>query len=254
VEWCAAAIKDWRASCRLRLNDGNRSHLAQQPLPLIFSSSSASILTCHAIIVVRDLGVFVDAELTFCEHVRRVTNNCFFQVHRLRQIQKHVNRQVMKQTMHAFVISSLDYCNSILAGLPKGLLSQLQWVQNAAATLVLGLQPCVHIEPALFELHWLPVHLRTDYKLCLLMHSATVQCCPRYTDIFQTTMHHLADKDYVPLRIHFHTYLVPPTFTKFGEWHFQWLVHQFRTLCQQTFGTLQTSLSSVISRFKDSPF
>jgi len=99
--------------------------------------------------VVPDLGVFVDAELTFREHVRRVTSSCFFQLRRLRQIWKHVNRQVMKQFVHPFVISRLDYCNSILAGLPKGLISQLQWVQNSASRLVLGLQPRDHIKPAL---------------------------------------------------------------------------------------------------------
>jgi len=94
----------------------------------------------------------------------------------------------MKQLVHTFVISRLDYCNSILAGLPQDLLSQLQRVQNAAASFVLGLQPRDHIKPVLFELHWLPVHLRIDYKLCLLMHSATIQCCPRYiSDIVQTT-------------------------------------------------------------------
>ena len=56
----------------------------------------------------------------------------------------------MKQSVHAFVISRLDYCNSILAGLSKGLLSQLQRVQNAAARLVLGLQPRDHVKPALY--------------------------------------------------------------------------------------------------------
>ena len=96
---------------------------------------------------VLDLGVFVDAELTFREHDRRVTSSCFFQLRRLRQIRKHVNRQVMKQLVHAFVISRLHYCNSILAGLPKGLISQLQRVQNSAARLVLGLQPRDHIKP-----------------------------------------------------------------------------------------------------------
>jgi len=75
--------------------------------------------------VVRNLGVFIDAELTFREHVRRITSSCFFQLRRLRQIRKHFNRQVMKQLVHAFVISTLDYCNCILAGLPKGLISQL---------------------------------------------------------------------------------------------------------------------------------
>jgi len=47
---------------------------------------------------------------------------------------------------------------------------------------------CDHIKLALFELHWLPVHFRIESKLCLLMHSATVQCCPSYiSDIVQTT-------------------------------------------------------------------
>ena len=55
------------------------------------------------------------------------------------QMRKHVNRQVMKQLVDASVISRLDYCNSILAGLLQCLRSQLQRVQNAAAVLVLRL-------------------------------------------------------------------------------------------------------------------
>jgi len=35
----------------------------------------------------------------------------------------------------AIGVSRLDYCNSILAGLAKGLLSQLQRAHNAAARL-----------------------------------------------------------------------------------------------------------------------
>jgi len=104
--------------------------------------------------------------------VNVLDSSCFFQMRRLRQIRNHVNRRVMKQLVRAFVISRLDYCNSILAGLPKCLLSQLQRVQNAI----------------LFELHWLPVHLNIEYRMYLLMHSATVRCCPSYIrDLVQTT-------------------------------------------------------------------
>jgi len=109
--------------------------------------------------VVRDLGVYTDMELTFREHVRRVTISCFFHLRRLRQIHKHVNRQVIKQLVYAFVISRLDYCNGILASLPINLLRRLHWAQNAATRLVFGLKSCDHIKPALYELHWLPVHL-----------------------------------------------------------------------------------------------
>jgi len=66
--------------------------------------------------------------------------------------------------------------------------------------------------------------------------------------LFRPLLHHLADKDYVPLQIHFHTQFHWPT-PSLENARFQWLVHQSGTLCQQTFGTLQTSLnSSVISR------
>ena len=142
MEQCIAAIKDC-ASRRLKLNDGKTEvillgtrprlqHLAGVDLNLSVGSDIIRPST-----VVRDLGVFVDAELTFREHVRRVTSSCFFQQRCLRHIRKHVRRQVMKQLVLAFVISRLDYCNSILAGLPKGLISQLQRVQNSAARLVL---------------------------------------------------------------------------------------------------------------------
>jgi len=93
-------------------------------------------------------------------------------------------------------------------------------LKECSLRLVLGLQPCDHIKPALFELHWLPVHLRINYNLCLLMHSATVQCWPRYiSDIIQTTA---ASSRRQGLRSSVDTfsYTVPLTFTTFGEWAF----------------------------------
>jgi len=97
VEQCVAATKDWCASRRLKLNDGKTEviwlrtrprlqHLAGFDLNLSVGSDIIRPST-----VVRDLGMFVDAELTFREHVRRVTSSCFFQLLRLRQIRKYVS-------------------------------------------------------------------------------------------------------------------------------------------------------------------
>ena len=49
------------------------------------------------------------------------------------------------------LITRLDYCNSILTGLPKEVYAES--LQNAAARLVPGLQPRDHIKPALSELY-----------------------------------------------------------------------------------------------------
>ena len=68
------------------------------------------------------------------------------------------------------MLSKLDYCNAILAGLPKTTIAPLQRAQNAAARLVARLGPRDHVSNALRDLHWFPVQHRITYKLCLLMH------------------------------------------------------------------------------------
>jgi len=83
--------------------------------------------------VVRDLGVLTDAQLTLQQHVRKLTSSCFFHLRRIREVRKYVNRQVLKHLVHAFIISRLDYCNSILAFWPKCTAPATSSLKNAAA-------------------------------------------------------------------------------------------------------------------------
>jgi len=86
----------------------------------------------------------------------------------------------MARLVLSLVITRIDYCNAVLAGLPASSLAPLQRVQNAAARLVLGLDRRVHITPALKRLHWLPVKYRVMFKLATQMHRCLHRCCPVY--------------------------------------------------------------------------
>ena len=88
----------------------------------------------------------------------------FSHLRRLRQIRNCVSREVMAQLVMSLVISLLDYCNSMLCGLPASSLVPLQRVQNVAARLVLNLDRQSHITSALQQLHWLPVKFRIIFK------------------------------------------------------------------------------------------
>jgi len=85
-----------------------------------------------------------------------------------------------KPLIQAFVSCCLDYCNSLLYGVPDSLIRKLQSVQNAAACLTTGARWCDHITQVLQQLHWLPVRRRVDYKVACLVHQSLSGHAPRY--------------------------------------------------------------------------
>jgi len=150
------------------------------------------------------------------EHVSKVASSCFYQLRRLRQIRLLVGLEVTAQLVSAFILSRLDYCNSVLAGLPRCSTEPLQRVLNAAARLVLNLRLHKHITPALQQLHWLPIDYRIIYKLCLIMHLVHTSRAPQYlSDCVQTVARSsrrpgLRSSDTA-------AYVKPRCRTKFGE-------------------------------------
>ena len=148
------------------------------------ASSDCSLLVGGNIIkpstTVRDLGVLLDSELSLKQHVNRVVSSCYYHIRRLRQVSHCVGQDVMKQLASSFILSRLDYCNSILAGLPKSTIATLQRVQNAAARMVLNLRPRESVSDGLRQLHWLPIESRIQFKLCLLMHLIHTGRSPLY--------------------------------------------------------------------------
>ena len=183
---CAIAVSNWCASKRLQLNAKKTEVLwfgtavglrKVDPADRCLTIGSDVI---QPVDVVRDLGVYFDAHLSMKTHVARVARSCFYHLRRLRSIRRHLGRDVTARLVSAFVISRLDYCNSVLAHLPASTLAPLQRVLNAAARLVMDLKPRDHVSPALYELHWLPISERINFKLCILVHHAINGRAPSY--------------------------------------------------------------------------
>ena len=130
--------------------------------------------------LVHDLGVIFDNELSMTIHVNKISGVLFYQLRRLKKIRRILNPDITARLVSAYIISRLDYYNSVLAGLPKSTTAPLQWVQNSAARLVKRFGPRVHISSTLLDLHWLPLNFRTMYKLCLKIHGEHNHCCQEY--------------------------------------------------------------------------
>jgi len=119
-------VGGWCSSRRLQLNEtkteliwfGSKNILGKVPESEL--SLTVGCATVQPVVSVRDLGVQLNAELSVKEHVSKIGSSCFYQLRRLRQIRRLVGLEVTAQlvSVSAFILSRLDYCNSVLAGLP----------------------------------------------------------------------------------------------------------------------------------------
>ena len=87
---------------------------------------------------VRDLGVYLDADASMTTHISRTAAICFGILHQLRSVQRSLPRHAGVSLVTSLVLTKLDYCNSLLVGLPVKLLNRLQAVINTTARLVLS--------------------------------------------------------------------------------------------------------------------
>ena len=129
---------------------------------------------------VRNLGVTLDQTLSFQQHVSRTCQACYLELRRIKSIRHYLTHDALKTLICAFVLSRIDYCNSLLAGCPKKLTLKLQKVQNNAARIICRSSRSDHISPVLRSLHWLPVDCRIDYKVLLLVFKALNDLAPSY--------------------------------------------------------------------------
>jgi hypothetical protein len=83
-----------------------------------------------------NLGVIFDSNMTMEEHVNKVCKTSYFYIHLLGKLRKFLDKDTAAMLTHAFVTSRLDYCNSLLHGISKSLITRLQHVLNSVTQIV----------------------------------------------------------------------------------------------------------------------
>ena len=166
-------IKIWMARRRLKLNGGKteiiivrgnlRNDLRADFGMLHFDNTQLVPCECA-----KNLGVVLDSTLSFRPHIDSVVKTCNFHIRNLYMIRNFINMDNLLSLVHSLIVSKIDYCNSLLVGLPKVTLKKVQSILNRAARLIYSLPPQIPTTPFLMKLHWLPVKARVEFKICLI--------------------------------------------------------------------------------------
>ena len=122
-------------------------------------------------------------------HITKVCATAFYHLHNLSGICLFLSAEDIRTLVQLLFTSLLDYCNSLLYGLPAFKLDRIR-VFNAAATLVCC-APChSSITPLLLHLHWLPVKQWIQFQSLLFAFKAIQVVTPPYFSELVTIKEH----------------------------------------------------------------
>ena len=129
---------------------------------------------------VKNLGFTLDCRLTMNAHVSNIARTCYFELRHLAFICRFLTSIATATLVSAFVLSRIDYCNSLLFGSTNDVTSHLQRIQNYAARVILRLPKSSSITIHLKSLHWHPVKVRSTYKIACLCYNCHSSTAPSY--------------------------------------------------------------------------
>ncbi len=127
----------------------------------------------------RNLGVVTDEELNFTDHITKPVRSCRFALYNIKKIRPFLSEHATHLLVQALVLSRLDYCNALLAGLPASSIKPLQLIQNAAARLIFNEPKRLHVTPLFINLHWLPIAAQCiKFKALMFSYRSTSGSAP----------------------------------------------------------------------------
>ena len=170
------SIYSWFCTNRLSVNPSKTEFLLigtpQQRSKVFDSTIHFRNLNLTPTDTARNLGVTFDSNLNLRSHISSVSRSSFYHIRQLRQIRDVLDFDSAVILANALVHSKLDFCNSLLYGLPEISVIPLQRIQNSLARVVCKSPFRSPTSPLLKKLHWLPVSQRIKFKIATLTFKA----------------------------------------------------------------------------------
>ena len=129
----------------------------------------------------KSLGVYLDSALSMNKMVNDCVKDCYFQLKKLGGIKRLLDTDMKITMVQSYILSRLDFCNSLYCNISVTLLNKLHSLLNACIRFIYG---CSRQERNLDtyykQSHILPMKYRIMFKLCLIAFKILNNLSPVY--------------------------------------------------------------------------
>ena len=203
---CLREVYKWMDKFFLRLNMSKTKILVLAPPSIMQHIHIHGTFTDVGCIrfseCAKNLGVWLDKNLNFTNHVNKVVSSSFKTIKEIARIKYFIPEDCLISLITSLIFSKLDYCNALYYKIDSSLIDKLQSVQNAALRLIHGGHKYdrVSISHLFHELHWLKIKQRIVFKISLVVHKCIWGLAPNSLHsmiiISNTRTHNLVEKKF----------------------------------------------------------
>ena len=184
TSYCVINIKSWMTANILQLNMDKTEVLVLMNKslrnPNTISKIKIDSIDISPAKSVRNFGAIFDSALSKEAFVNFILKSAWFNIFNIKRSRTSLTTDAAKILIQAYVMSKIDYCHSLLYGIPDKLWTSIQRIQKYASGVVLGLHKSSYITPTLATIHWLNVNRRIDFKIASLVYKAPNGQAPAY--------------------------------------------------------------------------
>ena len=151
MERCVNEIRAWMLCDKLMINDGKTDFVIigtrQQLSKVHIDSLAVGDAYVSPVQSVENLGTWIDSNMSLQVNINNTCRAAYDHITNVRRIRKFLSNRTTQTLVHALIIGRIDYCNSILYGLPAKQIANLQQLQNSAAIIIFRIPRFYRISP-----------------------------------------------------------------------------------------------------------